>query len=121
MTEEESTQIVNLSHPVGCVLWEHPELVGGKIADVFDEVETFEDRNHLTRTLYKCRECGQLYFYEWYEWVDWEEGNDRSYVTFVPVQTQEEIDVLKKTDIFSLMRYFPRIQWDYGSPVWNGK
>jgi hypothetical protein len=121
MTEEEPDQIVNLAHPTQCVLWEHPERLEGKLADLFDTVETYQDGNHLTRTLYKCRECGQRYFYEWYEWVDWEDGNDRSYVILVPVQTQDDIDALKKTDVFSLMRYFPPIQWDFGSPAWNGK
>jgi hypothetical protein len=56
-----------------------------------------------------------------YEWVDWGEGNDRSYSTLIPVQTQDQLEALKQTDIFALMRYYPRLHLDGGTPVWNGK
>jgi hypothetical protein len=118
---EEPNEIVQLRSPIQCELWEHPERAAVKFSEIFDEVESYEDSSHLERSLYKCRECGQLYFHEWYEWVDWDEGNDRSYTTVIPVQTPEEIEALKQTDVFGLMRYFPRLQWDGSTPAWNGK
>jgi hypothetical protein len=121
VTEQEPDKLVHLGHPTQCVLWNHPERLPGKFAELFEEVETYEDSSHLTRTLYKCRECGQLYFYEWYEWVDWDDGNDKSYSTLIPVQSQEEIEALKQTNFFTLMSYFPRLQWESGTPVWTGK
>ncbi len=121
MSDQEKIAIIHLRSPIQCVLWEHPDRLKDKFGEFFDEVETYEDSSHLTRTLYKCRECGQLYFFEWYEWVDWVDGNDKSYSTLVPVHTQEEIEALKQTNMFSLMCYFPRLQWDSGKPSWNGK
>jgi hypothetical protein len=121
VSDEESPQIVNLRHPTQCALWEHPGPVTGKFSEFLEEVECYEDTSHLTRSLYRCRECGQLYFHEWYEWVDWKDGNDKQYSTLIPVQTQNEIAVLKQTTTFSLMTYFPRLQFDGGKPAWIGK
>ena len=118
MTDQEPVRIVQLRHPTQCVLWENPGRVAGEFAEFFEEIESYEDSNHLTRSLYKCRECGQLYFHEWYEWVDWDQGNDKQYSTLVPVQTQDEIAALKQTTIFTLMCYFPRLQFDRAKPEW---
>lgn len=101
-------------------LWEHPERLEDDFTASLEKVETYEDNNHLTRSLYKCKECDQLYFYEWWEWVDWEDGNDRTYATLFPVQTREEIETMRKTSTFDLMLYFPRLHLD-GAPQWNGK
>jgi hypothetical protein len=121
VTEEDPNQIVQLRRPTQCVLWEHPERAAAKFTELFEAVESYENSSHLHRSMYKCRECGQLYFHEWYEWVDWDEGDDKSYTTLIPVQTPEEIAALKQTDFFGLLRYFPRLQWERGAPAWNGK
>jgi hypothetical protein len=120
MTDGESTTI-ELRQPTQCVLWEHPERTAGKFAELFEEVETYEDSSHSMRVLYKCRECGQLYFFEWWEWVDWEDGNDTQYSTLFPVGTVEESETLKKTDSFNLMRYYPRLLVGGASSAWVGK
>jgi hypothetical protein len=111
---------IRLRPPTQCALWEHPELALGK-DPVFEWVETYDDDSHMTRALRRCRECGQLYFYEWYEWVDWEEGHDQIYRTYIPVQTPDEIAALKQADIVSLLRYYPRLQFDGDKPIWIGK
>ena len=121
VTDGEPTRIVQLRHPTQCILWHHPERVVGKFAGFLEEVEAYEDSSHLTRSLYKCLECGQLYFHEWYEWVDWKDGNDKQYSTLVPVQTPEEIAALKQTNVFTLMTYIPRLHFDGGKPEWKGK
>jgi hypothetical protein len=120
ITVTEPTSIVQLNPPTGCVLWDHPERLAGRFAELLEEVESYEDSSHLTRSLYKCRECGHLYFHEWYEWVDWDQGNDKQYSTLVPVQTQEEIAALRETNVFTLMTHFPRLHFD-GTPKWVGK
>jgi hypothetical protein len=117
LTEPEPIEIVNLRNPTQCILWEQPERISGKFSEILEEVESYEDSSHLPRSLYKCKECGQLYFFEWYEWVDWKEGNDKMYTTLIPVQTQTEMDALT----FVLMTYFPRLQLDGGTPRWIGK
>jgi hypothetical protein len=116
VTEQKPEKIIELRKPTQCVLWEHPDRVAGQFAQAFEVVESYEDGSHLSRSLYKCQECGQLYFYEWYEWVDWQQGDDKAYSTFVPVQTEEEIAALKQTDNLTLLLFFPRLHWD-GSKI----
>ena len=58
-------------------------------------------------TLLECRECGQLYFFEFYERIDWEGGDDPQYTTFVPVDGQEEIERLKACSPFELLQFSP--------------
>ena len=121
MTEKEPIEFVELRHPTQCILWEQPERLKGRLfAACLERIESYEDSSHLVRGLYKCRECGQLYFYEWYEWVDWDHGNDKQYTTMLPVQTAEQIAALKATNIFELLRYVPQLQWDRGIPEWVG-
>jgi hypothetical protein len=121
VTEEKPPKIVHFHEPTQCVLWEQPDYIAGNFAKLLDEVESYEDSSHPIRSLYKCRECAQLYFHEWYEWVDWDEGNDKMYTTLVPVQTTAEIEALKHTNNFTLLMYFPRLQLDGDKPKWMGK
>jgi hypothetical protein len=117
---EQQATIIELRHPTQCLLWENPDRARAKFSEIFDEIECYEDSSHLDRSLYKCKECGQLYFFEWMEWVDWDEGNDRQYSTLFPVQTREEIEAMKQASPFTLMCYYPRLHLD-GAPSWNGK
>jgi hypothetical protein len=119
MTEEEPTTM-ELRQLTQCMLWEDPGRANAKFSEIFDELACYEDSSHLSRSLYKCKECGQLYFFEWMEWVDWEGGDDRQYSTLFPVQTQEEIEAMKQASFFDLMNYYPRLHVD-GNPKWNGK
>jgi hypothetical protein len=121
MADEDATNFIQLRQPTQCVMWERPELALEKFSKTFEMVEKYEEESHLSHSLWKCRECGQLYFHEWYEWVDWEEGQDKTYVTLIPVQTPEEIAALKQTTILTLMSYFPRLQLDNRKAVWIGK
>ena len=104
---------IELPAPTQCVLWEKPELVGER--DRFDTVEELIDESHLSRSVLKCRECGQLYFYEFYEIVDWKEGNDRIYWTFIPLDTPTRVEALKGASVFDLMRYTPRLLRDFAT------
>jgi hypothetical protein len=121
MSDEEETSSIQLQSPIQCAMWENPKLALNKFSHTFELIEEFVDERHLERSLWKCQECGQLYFREWYEWVDWNEGNDKIYVTLVPVQTSEEIAALKRTSVFTLMRYYPRLQLENSPPIWIGK
>jgi hypothetical protein len=76
-------------------------------------VETYVDDDHLVRCLLKCRECGALYFHEFYEWIDWEDGNDPQYSTYIPVETDAEIEALKTASPFGLLGFSPRLQRDF--------
>jgi hypothetical protein len=100
--------------PTGCTLWNEPERILNATAEGrFETVETFVDENHCHRSLLKCRECGQLYFFEFYEEIDWAGGNDPQYCTYIPVDTHEEISALKKTDRWGILMFAPRLQKDW--------
>jgi hypothetical protein len=121
MSERDLDGIVRLPPPSGCALWNEPARAAVPFAATFEAVEHYVDESHLTRSLFRCRECGQLYFHEWYEWVDWDDGDDKHYSTMIPVQTHEQAAQLKDADVFTLLGYFPRLQWDHGMPEWIGK
>lgn len=99
-----------LRAPTQCHFWtaEHPN--PGR--DDTELVKSFEDDSHLVRALLRCRDCGQLYFYEWYEEIDWVNGNDPWYQTWVPVDEQD-LDDLLKTTIWTVHEYTPRIINDW--------
>lgn len=99
--------------PTHCVLWEKPELIHEPKDKRFELIETFVDESHLWRYLLKCRECGQLYFFEFYEEVDWEGGDDPQYSTYIPVETDEEIGTLKSTSPHGLLGYLPQLRKDF--------
>jgi hypothetical protein len=121
MADETEPAFVQLRQPTQCALWEHPERALGKFSETFELVEEYVDDSHHERSLWKCRECGQLYFREWYEHVDWDEGDDKIYTTLIPVQTMDEVAALKATTVFTLLLYSPRLQLDGQQPVWIGK
>jgi hypothetical protein len=102
----------SMTEPTQCVLWLEPELAE-PLKDRFSLVETYVDEAHWWRHLLECRECGQLYFFEFYERIDWEGGDDPQYTTFVPVDGQEEIERLKACSPFELLQFSPRLQKDF--------
>ena len=116
-----------MKNPAQCILWENPELIRGAAKELFELIETYVDESHLSRRLVKCRECGQLYFFEFYEEIDWVDGDDPQYTTYIPVETDEDIQTLKKSSQFELLQFFPRLQIDFPKEAknpkiwWNGK
>ena len=105
----------NLRKPIQCVFWEKPELIC--VGRPFEAVEDLIDESHLTRSILKCRECGQLYFYEFYEIVDWEDGDDKQYSTYFPVDTREQIEALNASSVFEIHQFSPRLNGTH----WIGK
>jgi hypothetical protein len=63
--------------------------------------------------LLKCRECGQLYFFEFYEWVDWENGNDPQYSKYIPVPTVDDAQMLRKATQAELLLFSPSLNIDF--------
>lgn len=104
-----------------------PELAQDFMLNGFELIETYEDESHFWRYLLKCRECGQLYFFEFYEVIDWIDGKDPQYTTYIPVETSEDIEKLKESSLFGLLDFFPRLQIDFLKEAkepkvwWNGK
>ncbi|HYW93078.1 MAG TPA: hypothetical protein VFA95_11585 [Gammaproteobacteria bacterium] len=71
----------------------------------FEEVKMLLRDDHLSRRLLRCRECGQLYFYEFYEEIDWDEGKDPQYQTYIPVPTSEAAEQLMRLSVFEIAAY----------------
>ncbi|MCP1768664.1 hypothetical protein [Bradyrhizobium japonicum] len=74
----------------------------------FATLESYSEEEHFCRQLRQCKSCGQLYFYEFYETIG-PDGNDPQYSTYVPIESQEDIEALKKTDHWGLLEFFPRL------------
>ena len=110
--------------PTQCILWAKPELIDSGMKERFEQLETYEDDSHLWRYLLKCRECGQVYFFEFYETIDWDAGDDSHCSTYIPVQTPEEVEVLKKAPVGDLSLFSPRLLRNYPTPPtvrWIGR
>jgi len=113
--------------PRQCIYWEHPERVRGGMEESFELMERYTDESHLRRYLLKCRECGQLYLFEFYESIDWEAGNDPQYSKYVPVGTAEEGRTLATIDPSILQRASPTLCVDFPKDAetpkiyWQGK
>lgn len=75
-------------------------------------VREYEEDSHLMHRLYRCRKCGQLYFYEFYEEIDWAEGNDPQYRTLVPVEDEGSAELLSRKAPIELLAY-PSIRMDF--------
>lgn len=77
------------------------------------EIKEYIEESHLFRRLVQCKECGQLFFFEFYEWIDWTNGDDPQYWTWIPVKNVLEADILNKGDslhlnvLFGLHRDWP--------------
>ena len=97
--------------PTQCVLWKKgcitPEDLNFKLLKVFIS------STYMKRSLFECRECGQRYFHEWYEHINF--NRDASmYDTYIPVDTDEEIDKLSKIENSEgLARIFPQLHGSF--------
>jgi hypothetical protein len=101
-----------LPEPVKCVLWNEPE----RVRDLrFDTVTVFADDEHSRRTLVKCPECGQLYFYEMREETDFANGEDPIYRSYIPVPGGEHAAALSLAAPSSLLRVRPALHVDWPS------
>jgi hypothetical protein len=100
--------------PEQCVYWNDPESVRRvPMKDFFELIDTYASESHLRRYLLKCRECGQLYFFEFYESIDWENGNDPQYSKFIPVATMDDAEMLKNASPGELPRFSPSLNIDF--------
>jgi hypothetical protein len=106
-------QIKTSKNPA-CRLWNKKDLTTDDLVDSLEKIKSYEDDSHLIRTLKKCKECGQLFFYEFYEEVDWAGGNDPQYRTWIPVDDETAADSLDKLSGVELQQ-FPRIIADWPS------
>ena len=70
------------------------------------------DADEAMRSVKKCSNCGQLYFYEMLEWRD-DGGNDPIYRTIIPVKEAEDADKLAKLSQFDVLDHLPQIRYNW--------
>ena len=100
--------------PEQCHLWKEENIKEDRnISDEFEILNTFVDDSHLIRRLLKCKNCNQLYFYEFYEEIDWVNGNDPQYRTWIPIKTKNDAKKLSALLVIELLEFFPRLQSDW--------
>lgn len=80
--------------------------------ETFYLIHTYIYESHWWRYLLKCRECGQLYFFEFSEEIDWEKGEDPQCSVYIPVDTLQEIETLKR-NTGTLEHFRPQLSSDY--------
>jgi len=118
-----------MSAPTKCHLWRIDGLPEEEFRAALEDVETVADESHVTKTLYRCKACGQLYFGIWYELIDLDGGDDRAYEICVPVAGDQEIERLKQLlpppMSLDLLAVSPRLQFDAAGAgrrvYWVGK
>ena len=106
--------------PTGCALWTNPEPAATAVLrDGFERLREFVDESHWSRSLLRCRECGQLYVFEFYEEIDWVDGDDPQYCTWLPVETDAEVESLSRPAVANLRAYRPHLRkdWPKGAPA----
>ena len=116
MNGEDQNLIVRFKNPTQCHLWssESPTI---KDLD-FEPVQTYVDESHFSRSLLRCKRCGQLYYSEFYEIVDWDDGNDDQYSTYIPIEYDEKIiEMLNKRSPLALLGVFPQLNWNNNNPI----
>ena len=97
-----------------CALWKDPETTISRGLQVqFELVDTFGKDSHWWRYLLKCRACGQGYVYEFFETIDWEGGQDPQTTTWVPVDTDEEIEAARAAAPGCMDAFTPRLRRDW--------
>ena len=112
--------------PRKCIVWRSPESLED-IHKLLDAIEIYMDDSHHMRRLMRCRECGQLYFYEFLEFVDYENGEDPQYRTYIPITSAEDAAFLSQLPPWDLLRCVPAIHgnWPKGQDrshiAWVGR
>lgn len=97
-----------------CRLWTDPASVLADDLNLrFERVETYTQGSNHWRYLLKCRDCGQLYFYEFFEQAGEAGGCDPMYTTYIPVGSRAAAEAVNETEPAGLLSVLPRLQADW--------
>jgi hypothetical protein len=102
--------------PTQCALWETPQLISNP--NFFEFLENFGEEEHWSRNLLKCRECGQRYIRDYYEEVNFDGGDDWQFANYIPVETTEDIETLKKGSMQEIALSLPRLKEERATAWW---
>lgn len=100
--------------PAACAMWAQesprPEL---EIIKRYSPEDYSVQADDSSRSLRRCTECGQLYFYQMVEMIDMEDGQDPIYRTYIPVESEEDADKLSVASEAELYENVPRIMYSW--------
>lgn len=85
--------------PTQCILWRKEKLTPLDLApDNFEFVKRLPDIPNVSEQVKRCKECGQLYLFEYNDFFASPWSDDLPvYMTYVPV-SEEELKVHKKVE-----------------------
>ena len=113
------------SRGLKCVLKDIDRFSHKDLQKILDLVKVYFQESHHSRKLYRCKECGQLYLYEFNEEVDYVGGNDPQFYRYVPVEDEAAAELLSKAPQLEVeCRYGIHIDWPSdaespGPPHWS--
>ena len=97
--------------PTQCALWKKNNI--DPIDLNLEILQIFTRSAHIERDLFKCRECGQLYFHEWYEHLNFKQGNSM-YDTYIPIKAQSELaPLLAARGSSDLAKFIPQLHGSF--------
>ena len=120
---------LELRQPTQCHLWQSENLRPEDVDDALEVVATWADESHHSKHLCRCKTCGQLYVDVWCELIDWDDGDDKTFTFYIPVQSESDFEQVKRAApppmSLDLLAFFPRINEDREGGVrkvaWIGK
>jgi len=118
-----------MHQPTQCHLWTIEKLRPEDIRESLRCLETWTNESHVSKSLCRCKDCGELYVEVWYEVIDWAQGNDEMFTVYIPVKNAQEIELVKKAlpppMSLDLLALSPRINryWHGGTEMvaWVGR
>ena len=91
-------------------------------------IETLFQESHHARYILKCRCCGTRYLKEFHEEIDWKDGDDPTWNTYFPIQSENQLEEMRRAHTpMELLKFYPRLteDWPPGATqrriVWVGK
>jgi len=88
---------------ISCHLWNDLKITADDLRSNLIDIREYVDESHLIRKLKRCKQCGQLYFYQFLEEVDWAGGEDAQYRIWIPVEDLEKAEAMNAVSDVELM------------------
>jgi hypothetical protein len=104
---------IDLPSPGNTFIGAASKSVKGMLRERFELVEEYIKESHFWQYLLKCRECGQLYFFQFCEEIDWGGGDDPQYTRYIPVNSAEDGALLSRYPPRSLLFLSPSLCVDF--------
>jgi hypothetical protein len=90
---------------IHCALWNKDELTFEDLKEGLENLEQLNDDSDLIRWVKVCKNCGQLYFYEFKEYENWSTGDSASYRTWIPASSLDEARLINHLAYTQLLNF----------------